>query len=143
MSLIIRSHFQSMSYNQCYQKEVSIWVANGPRMIFQIFISITLIIDSHPRNWLILVKLIFHRCSFNIFFSICHANSENVIKNSVSAGTLEPPANSGSLFCQNLIEFLACAVCTTVSSARQDPSGYRIFNYISRICIINGERNAK
>ena len=40
-----------------------------------------------PQNWSILVKLIFHRCSLSIFFSICHKDSENVIKNSVSTWT--------------------------------------------------------
>ena len=46
-------------------------------------------IISHLRNWSILIKLFVHRCSFSIFSSICHADSENVIKNSVSAWTSE------------------------------------------------------
>ena len=55
-----------------------------------------LLLFSHLRNWSILVKLIFHRCLFSIY----HADSENVIKNFVSAWTPEIPAKSGSPFAQ-------------------------------------------
>ena len=93
----------------------------------------------HLRNWSIIIKLIVHRCSFNIFFSICHADSENVIKNSVSSWT--PGQGPEAEICPNLkslADFLA-----GVPPALWGSSRCRIFNYIFRICMTNGEKMLK
>ena len=58
----------------------------------------------HLRNWSILVKLIAHRIQMFIkcFFLHLSCKFRKCSQNSVSAWTLEIPANSGSPFCPNL-----------------------------------------
>ena len=48
---------------------------------------------THPKNMGIFAKFVVHKCSLNIFFSICYADSENVMDISVSAWTLEIQAD--------------------------------------------------
>ena len=44
-------------------------------------------IISLPKNMGIFAKFVVHKCALNIFFSICYADSENIMDISVSAWT--------------------------------------------------------
>ena len=84
----------------------------------------------------IFAKFVVQKCSLSMFFSICQADSENIMDNSVSAWTSKGRWNTGKKIRQIRAEWAAL-----VSLDLQGPSRYRDVHYIFGIYITNGEKN--
>ena len=84
----------------------------------------------------IFAKFVVQKCLLSIFFSICQADSENVMDNSVSAWTSKGRWNTGKKIRQIWAEWAELGGLDL-----QGPSRYRDVHYIFGICITNGEKN--